>query len=145
MARNSNDSFFERLGNFVSDPTGLSQEEIIQALADEGVDMSKVENRIKTIVSRESKRNRLAWMEKAQEKRAFLERLFEEKRREYNFPSLKQKIIEVLSSQKGSEFAEAYFRKRENLSENDMETLIDDIIDLNIIDDFIEKSGKKGK
>jgi len=55
---------------------------------------------------------------------------------------LKTKIDSILTGNFGKEaaaYAEAYFRKRDSMTEKDLESLIEDLEDLNLLDG----SGKK--
>ena len=99
--------------------------------------------RVAEVVKRGSEKRRMAWRENAQLKRSEIEKLLE--RRE--IPSmpidLKSKIKGILAGNFGQEafaYAETYFRKKDTLTEKDLESLIEDLEDLNLLD----KSDKKG-
>lgn len=61
-------SFPECFSDFMSDPEGLSPEDIEEALRQEGVDVSALEQRVRKIVREGSAKRRLSWRDRAREK-----------------------------------------------------------------------------
>jgi hypothetical protein len=124
--------FSEAFFNFVSDPDGLSAEELRAELINLSIDPDKLENRIKAIVIEGSAERRLSWLRKAKIKREEIEKKFESIRtsgKEMN-TDLKNRIKDILEGRHGQAaftHAEAYFRKGEDLSEQDLASLINDL------------------
>ena len=119
----------------------LSQEELVDALEDEGIDVSNLEQRVFRIVERESAKRRLAWRERAREKRLKIEKLFDAKGISVEGSNLLNKLKEILSGGFGQEalsYAETYFRKKESLSENDIKGLIEDMQHLDLLEESEE-------
>jgi hypothetical protein len=129
--------------NFLEDTEGLTEEDMVEALKGHGIDVSELKMRVAEVVKRGSEKRRMAWRENAQLKRSEIEKLLE--RREVpSMPiDLKSKIKSILAGNFGQEafaYAETYFRKKDTLTEKDLESLIEDLEDLNLLD----KSDKKG-
>jgi len=129
--------------NFLEDTEGLTEEDMVEALKGHGIDVSELKMRVAEVVKRGSEKRRMAWRENAQLKRSEIEKLLE--RREVpSMPiDLKSKIKGILAGNFGQEafaYAETYFRKKDTLTEKDLESLIEDLEDLNLLD----KSDKKG-
>jgi len=82
---------------------------------------------------------RLAWQRKARERREEIEKILESNR-PFKMPqNLITKIKEILEGSYGQgalSYAEAYFRKKESLSEKDLESLIEDLDHLNLLDEL---------
>lgn len=140
-------SFIECFSDFLGDPKGLTQEELDIELKAEGVDVAVLENRVREIVKKGSEERRLAWRNRAAEKRAQLETLLNSKRLVIEAAGLRDRILRILGGDYGQEalnYAQTYFRKRENFSEKDMETLVEDLEDLNLLDETdIKRKQKK--
>lgn len=130
-------SFF----NFMGDTEGLAEEDIVSALNDHNIDVPNLKLRVAEVVKKGSEKRRMAWRETAQKERSRIEKLFKSK--SITMPTnLKEKIESILAGNFGhqaSEYAEAYFRKKEAFTEKDMESLIEDLEDL----DLLEESEKK--
>jgi len=135
----NNKGFIECLSVFMSDSTGLAQEEIMAELQEEGVDTAELERRVTEIVKKDSANRRLAWRDRAKEKRTEIEKILESKQNAIGASNLRDKIMEILRGSYGhdaSAYAEAYFHKKEFLSENDLRGLIEDLEDLNLLEEF---------
>ena len=129
--------------NFLEDTEGLTEEDMVEALNGHGIDVSELKMRVAEVVKRGSEKRRMAWRENAQLKRSEIEKLLE--RREVpSMPiDLKSKIKGILAGNFGQEafaYAETFFRKKDAFTEKDLESLIEDLEDLNLLD----KSNKKG-
>jgi hypothetical protein len=129
--------------NFLEDTEGLTEEDMVEALKGHGIDVSELKMRVAEVVKRGSEKRRMAWRENAQLKRSEIEKLLE--RREVpSMPiDLKIKIKGILAGNFGQEafaYAETFFRKKDAFTEKDLESLIEDLEDLNLLD----KSDKKG-
>ena len=134
--------FIECLTDFMSDSEGLTQEEIATDLEELGIDTAELAAAADEIAKRGSAARRLAWRDRAKDRRAEIEKLLKSKQVGKAAFDLKDKIREILMGSYGQgalSYAEAYFRKRESFSENDLESLIEDLEDLNLLEE--EKDG----
>jgi len=134
--------FIECLTDFMSDSEGLTQEEIATELEELGIDTAKLAAAADGIAKRGSAARRLAWRDRAKDRRAEIEELLKFKQIEIAALDLKDKAREILMGRYGQgaiSYAEAYFRKRDSFSENDLESLIEDLEDLNLLEE--EKDG----
>lgn len=132
-------SFMECFYSFMSDPENLTQEEIRTELEELGVDTNQLETRVAEIVKEGSQKRRLAWVKNAREKRIRIEKMFESKKIARESKSLKTKIKEILNGSYGQDaqsYAKAHFRKIESLPERDLESLIEDMENLNLLEDL---------
>ena len=133
--------FIDSFSEFISDPEDLAQEEIAVELQEEGIDIVLLEKRVAEIVRKGSAERRLAWQTKARERREEIEKILESRRPTGVAPDLMSKLKDILKGGYGQEAlsrAEAYFRKKEFLSEKVLESLIEDLEDL----DLLEKGTK---
>ncbi len=134
--------FIECLTDFVSDSEGLTQEEIATELEELGIDTAELAAAADEIAKRGSAVRRLAWRDRAKERRAEVKELLKSKQIGRTALELKDKVREILMGSYGQgafSYAEAYFRKRDSFSENDLESLIEDLEDLNLLEE--EKDG----
>lgn len=132
-------NFMECFCDFMSDPENLTQEEIRTELKDLGIDTEQLEIRVAEIVKRGSQKRRLPWLKNAREKRTKIKKIFESKKIAGGSQNLKTKIKEILKGSYGKaaqSYAEAYFRKLESLSEKDLESLAEDMENLNLLEDL---------
>jgi len=128
--------------NFLEDTEGLTEKDMASALKDHGIDVSDLKMRVADIVREGSEKRRMAWREDAKIERSRIEMLLEKKKVTSVMADLKTKIDSILTGNFGKEaaaYAEAYFRKRDSMTEKDLESLIEDLEDLNLLDG----SGKK--
>ena len=129
-------NFTECLFNFLGDPEGLTREDLISELREQGIDAAQLESRTIEIIKRASTDRRLAWVKRAQEKRARIEELLGSRKIVKTGSKIRDKIEEILSGNYGPQalsYAEAFFRKKEDLTEKDLETLLQDLEDLNLL------------
>ena len=129
--------------NFLEDTEGLTEEDMVEALNGHGIDVSELKMRVAEVVKRGSEKRRMAWRENAQQKRSEIEKLLERKEVPSVPIDLKSKIKGILAGNFGQEafaYAETFFRKKDAFTEKDLESLIEDLEDLNLLD----KSNKKG-
>jgi hypothetical protein len=134
--------FIECLTDFMSDSEGLTQEEIVSELEELGIDTAKLAASADEIAKRGSAARRLAWRDSAKDRRAEIEQFLKSKQIGRAALELKDKVREILMGSYGKgalSYAEAYFRKRDSFSENDLESLIEDLEDLNLLGE--EKDG----
>ena len=132
------DGFLNSYFKFVADPEGNSHKEVLQELEDEGIDTKQIQLKLNQIVKKGLEKRRLAWQEKAQKKRNYLEALIS-KRKAGSIANFQERVKNLLANHGNIQFAEAYFRKKEDLSENDLINLIDDIDNLNLLDEFFDE------
>ena len=129
--------FIESFCDFMAEPEGLTMEDLVDELEDHGIDVASLQKRVAKVVMKGSEKRRLAWRNRARQRRARIEKMLESKQIVMGANNLKKKIKEILKGTYGQEslsYAEAYFRKRETLSEKDLESLIEDLEDLNLLD-----------
>jgi hypothetical protein len=129
--------------NFLEDTEGLTAEDMVSELKARGIDFAELKMKVATVVKRGSEKRRMAWRESAQLKRSEIEKLLERRETVSMLTDFKSKVKEILAGNFGQEaltYAEAYFRKKDSLTERDLESLIEDLEDLNLLDE----SGKKG-
>lgn len=130
--------FIECLTDFMSNSEGLTQEEIATQLEELGIDTAELAAAADEIAKRGSAARRLAWQDRAKDRRAEIEELLKSKQIGRAALDLKDKVREILMGSYGQgalSYTEAYFRKRESFSENDLESLIEDLEDLNLLEE----------
>ena len=135
--RRDRKSFIECFSDFISDPGNLTQEELLAELQEEGIDTAQLEKRVAEIVRKGSAERRLSWQRKARERREEIEKILDSKQPAKVAQDLMSKIREILKGNYGQgalSYAEAYFRKKESLSEKDLESLIEDLEHLNLLE-----------
>lgn len=135
-------TFLDCFSDFMSDPSGLAPEDIEEALKQEGVDVPAIEQRVRKLVQEASKKRRLGWRDRAREKREKIERLLQSKGIPAAATGLREKVMEILAGDYGPgalSYAETYFRKKEACSEEDLESLIEDLEDLELLERFSEE------
>lgn len=123
--------------NFLEDTEGLTDDDLIAELQEQSVDVSKLEKRVAEIVKKGSEKRRLAWRDSAQQRRSEIEKLLEHRKTVAGVADLKSKIIDILAGNYGQDalsYAGTFFRKKDALTEKDLESLIEDLEDLNVLD-----------
>jgi hypothetical protein len=123
--------------NFLEDTDGLTDEDLIAELKEQGIDASNLENRVAEVVKKASEKRRLAWRDSARQRRSEIEKLLEQKMAAFGITDLKRKITDILAGNYGQgalSYAETFFRKKDALTEKDLESLIEDLEDLNLLD-----------
>jgi len=129
--------FIESFCDFMAEPEGLTMEDLVDELEDHSIDVASLQKRVAEVVMKGSEKRRLVWRNRARQRRTRIEKMLESKQIVMGANNLKKKIKEILKGTYGQEslsYAEAYFRKRETLSEKDLESLIEDLEDLNLLD-----------
>lgn len=132
-------TFLHCFSDFMSDPNGLAPEDIEEALKQEGVDVPALEQRVRVLVREASKKRRLSWRDRAREKREKIECLLQSKGIAAAATGLREKVMGILAGDYGQgalSYAETYFRKKEAYSEEDLESLIEDLEDLELLENF---------
>lgn len=136
-------TLIKSLYSFLENTEGLTDEDLVTGLKGQGVDVSALEKRVVEVVRKASEKRRLAWRESAQQKRSEIEMLFERKEAAAEITDLKKKITDIMAGSYGQgalSYAGTFFRKRDALTVKDLESMIEDLEDLNLLD----KSGKNG-
>lgn len=136
--------FLECFSDFLSDPEGLSSEDLDAELREQGIDVERLEQKAIEIVRKGSEGRRLAWQRHAREERTRIEKVLQSGRRAETAVNVKDRIKRVLEGSYGHgalTYAEAYFRNKEGVSENDLETLLKDLEDLDLLGETGEEKG----
>ncbi len=136
-------TLIQSLYNFLENTEGLTDEDLVAELKEQGIDVSALERRVADVVRKASEKRRLTWRESARQKRSEIEKLLERKEAASGITDLKKKITDILAGSYGQgalSYAQAFFRKRDALTVKDLESMIEDLEDLNLLD----KSGEKG-
>lgn len=129
--------FMKCFSDFMADPEGLTNEELIAELEAQDIDVGRLEERVAEISTKGSEERRLAWRSRARQRWTEIENMLKSKRIGIEVPNLEKKIKEILEGSYGQgalSYAEAYFRKRDSVSEKDLESLIEDLEDLNLLE-----------
>lgn len=132
-------SFIDCFTEFMSEPDDLTEEELVAALEEEGIDVGQLGQRVRTIVERESAKRRLAWRERARKKRSTFEGLLKLKEKLASGSNLIDKATEILRKNYGPRalaHAQSFFRNKNDVSENDLETLVEDLEDLDLLENL---------
>ena len=136
-------ALIESFYNFLEDTDGLTNDDLITELKEQGIDASELQNRVAEVVKKGSEKRRLVWRDSARQKRSEIEKFLDRKEDVFGIKDLKKKITDILAGSYGQgalSYAETFFRKKDAITEKDMESLIEDLEDLNLLD----KSGNKG-
>jgi hypothetical protein len=133
-------AFFE----FISDPDGLTLDELRTDLTDLSIDTEKLEKRISAVIKKCSAERRLAWQQNAKNKREAIEKILASmiasgKDRNEDLRNRIKGVLEGRHGQKAFQHAEAYFRKVDSLSERDLASLLDDLEQLILLEEVKEK------
>ena len=127
------------------DPEGLSSRDLDAELREQGIDVERLEQKAMEIVRKGSEERRLTWQRSAREKRARIEEVLHSGRLAETAVNIKDKIKKVIEGSYGHgalSYAEAYFL-RKGFSENDLETLLKDLEDLNLLEETVRKRSRK--
>lgn len=131
-------SFTECVSDFLGDPEGLTPEELDIELEAMNINVATLDLQVAEITKKGSELRRLSWRSRASEKRARIDQMLNSKKLSAQVLDLREKVIQVLQGEYGQaalSYTEAYFRKKDSFSEKDMESLIEDLEDLNLLDD----------
>jgi len=136
-------AFIECFSNFMSDSEGLAQEDLVAELKEQKIDIDQLKIDVAEIVKRGSEKRRLGWRRHAKQKMEGIEKLIGFTK---TIPdaaiNAKDKIVEFIKDAYGPgalHHAEAYFRNKVALSENDIKNLFEDLEQL----ESMEKSSSK--
>jgi hypothetical protein len=125
--------------NFLEDTEGLSDEDLIAELHAQGIDVTRLQKRVEEVVRQGSEKRRLAWREAARQKRLDIEESLRRKEAPALAADLMRKITDILAGYYGPaalSHAQAFFHKKETITEKDLKSLIEDLEDLNFLHKF---------
>jgi len=128
--------------NFLEDTEGLTEEDMVSALESQGIDVSDLKMGVADVVKKGSEKRRMAWRKIAQAERSKIEALLDRRKVPTVPANLKAKLEGILAGnfgQEASAYTEAYFRKKDSITEKDLESLIEDLEDI----DLLDESGKR--
>lgn len=128
--------------NFLEDTEGLTEEDMVSALESQGIDVSDLKMGVAEVVKKGSEKRRMAWREIAQAEKSKIEALLDRRKVPSVPADLKAKLEGILAGnfgQEASAYTETYFRKKGSITEKDLESLIEDLEDL----DLLDESGKR--
>ena len=132
--------FMECFTNFMSDSEGLSKDDLVAELKEQKIDVSQLETNVAEVVKHGSEKMRLGWRQRANQRRKEIEKLFQITESISGMASnIKGDIGEFIKNTYGPSalnHAEAYFRNKETLSEQDIMNLLEDLEQL----ESLEKS-----
>jgi hypothetical protein len=132
----SKKGFLECFSDFLADSEGLSHEDLCAGLQEQGIDVEQLEKRGMEIVRKGSEERRLSWQKLARERRAMIEKVLDSRRPDKGGINLRERIKKVLNGSYGQgalSYAETYFHKIETVSEKDLETLLEDLENLDLL------------
>ncbi|MDM8555831.1 hypothetical protein QUF75_13955 [Desulfococcaceae bacterium HSG7] len=135
--------FSECFSDFICESNDLTHEVMIKELTDDGIKTAALLERVQWLVENNLEKNRLAWMNQAKARRLQIEKIIGLKKTISGASNLKNKVIEVIKESFGQDalyYAETYFQKKEYISEKDIVSLLEDILDLNILNDLDKDS-----
>jgi arginine repressor len=135
--------FMECLSNFMSDSEGLTQEDLMADLAEQKIDVNQLKIDVAEIVKRGSEEMRLGWKRHAKQRMVDIKKLFESTKTisgaAINVMDKMGDFIKVNYGPGAFKHAEAYFRNKGSLSEQDIMSFLEDLEQL----EFLEKSDPK--
>jgi len=135
--------FIECFSEFMADSEGLTQEDLTEELKELDIDLNQLQTDIAEIVKCGSGERRLSWRGRARKQIEEIGKFFETSKTIPTVTSnVKDRIVEFIGNAYGVgalKHAEAYFRNKETLSDNDILNLLEDLEKL----DSLEKSENK--
>jgi sugar-specific transcriptional regulator TrmB len=144
---NTASEYLDNLTDFFICLEGVSQEELKEELRSEGIDPDELISKVNQLVKSKLKEAKGAWREKGRVKRETLLKQMEQAK--YKIPEslseLKENIKEMLSGTYGGKFqnyAQAYFRNLEEITEEDLRTFYEDLMKLKFLEDQSKEDNK---
>lgn len=139
--------FLDRLTELLASLPDRSLEELKEDLRAQGIDPERVVERVERLVLSKLNEYRLRWQEQARrERRAILERLPDfTAKLPATRPELERTLAEIISRLWGpgaEAYAQAYFRKLDQVTENDLRSLLEDLERLKLLEGLEEQEGK---
>lgn len=130
--------FVQSLSNFMSDPEGLTQEDMVAELGEQGVDVEELKRKATEIVVRGSEEWRLDWRKRATQRMAEIAKLLDFRSTAITATAAMRnratRFIEQTYGPRALKQAEAYFRNKDNLSEDDLKSLVEDLEQLELLE-----------
>lgn len=130
--------FLDRLTCFLTSEDNRTMDEVREDLKAEGIDPDRVIERGRKLVAKKLDERRLNWQAKAREERlAALKSTEKVQAAPMGRGELQEKIKAILSGTRGrqtQQFAQAYFRKLEQVTEKDMQGLLEDLERLRMLE-----------
>lgn len=144
---NTASEYLDNLTDFLTNCEGLSKEELKEELRTEGIDPNELISKVNQLVETKLKEAKGAWREKAHVKREALLKQIEQAK--YDVPKdlseVKEKIKKMLSGTYGGKiqnYAQAYFRNLEEITEEDLRTFYEDLMKLKFLEDQSREDDK---
>lgn len=137
---NTASEFLDNLIEFFINCEDMSKEELEQELREAGINVENLLTKVQTLVEKKLKTERI---KQAKEKQKVLLKQMDSV--VFDIPKtsmeLKERIIEMFKRPFAQDYAQAYFRKLEGLTENDLISIYKDLKKL----ESLEKQSKKDK
>ena len=139
--------FLDRLTELLASVPDRSLEELREDLRARGIDPERVVERVERLVQSKLNEYRLRWQEQARRERlAMLERLRDVTAKlPAPQPELEGRLAEIVSGLWGPRaeaYAQAYFRKLDQVTENDLRSLLEDLERLKLFEGLPDQEGK---
>jgi 2-succinyl-5-enolpyruvyl-6-hydroxy-3-cyclohexene-1-carboxylate synthase len=130
--------FLDRLTCFLTSEDNRTMDEVREDLKAEGIDPDRVIERGRKLVAKKLDERRLSWQAKAREERlSVLKNTEKVEVAPIGGEGLKEKVKTMLSGMHGrqtQQFAQAYFRKLEQVTEKDMQSFLEDLERLKMLE-----------
>jgi len=136
--------FLDRLTCFLTNDDYRTMDEVREDLKAEGIDPDRIIERGRELVAKKLDECRLSWQAKAREERLSALKTTERVKPPMAGGELQEKIKEILSGMLGrqtQEFAQAYFRKLDKVTEKDMQSFLEDLERLKILEKLSNQEG----
>jgi len=130
--------FLDRLTCFLTSEDNRTMDKVREDLKAEGIDPDRVIERGRKLVAKKLDEHRLNWQAKAREERlSALKSTEKVEAAPMGSEGLKEKIKAILSGMHGTQtqqFAQAYFRKLDKVTEKDMKSFLEDLERLKMLE-----------
>ncbi len=137
-------SFLDNLTEFITDFEGLTQEELNEELREEGIDPENFLSKVDGLVKSKIKESKMAWKNEAiQKKESLLKIMSKVKFDRPKMSELKEKILDKFSGIQGGDHALAFFRNLEEVTEEDLESLYEELEMLEHLEDQVKEDNKE--
>ncbi len=138
--------FLDRLTCFLTSEDNRTMDEVREDLKAEGIDPDRVIEKGRKLVAKKLDERRLSWQAKAREERlSALKRTETVEAAPMGGDELQEKIKAILSGVHGrqtQQFAQAYFRKLDKVTEKDMKSFLQDLERLRILEKLSNQEGE---
>lgn len=138
--------FLDRLTELLTSVPDRSLEELKEDLRTQGIDPDSIVERVQRLVEARLKEYRLRWQKQAKRERlAILERLRDVTAKlPAARPDLERLLDEIISGLWGPRaqlYAQTYFRKLEQVTKNDLRSLLEDLERLKLLEGLEDEKG----